>query len=294
MDVDSLKAFVFVARFESFSLAAEQLHLTQPAVSKRIAALELELGAALFDRINRHVHLTVAGQSLLPRAESILADVTAAKQAIRDLSGQIRGELRIATSHHIGLHKLPPILRRFSQRYEKVNLQIEFLDSEIAHSRVLEGSCELAVVTLAPAPTENLITEPLWQDPLVFVTHRQSPPPPPMDLLQLSEAPAILPDLATFTGRLVKALFDQHKLGISLNMSTNYLETIKMMVSVGLGWSVLPKSMLDEHLSEIPVPGVSLSRTLGLVLHRKRHRSRSATALADLLRQASTDAGQPG
>lgn len=289
MDIDGLKAFLFVARCGSFSGAAAQLHLTQPAISKRIAALETELDTPLFDRINRRVHLTTAGQSLLPRAESILAEITAAKNAINDLSGDVRGELRIATSHHIGLHKLPPILRRFSQRYGNVNLQIEFLDSEVAHTRVLEGHCELAVVTLAPTPADNLLTEPLWQDPLVFVTHHQVPAPTPTDLRQLSQAAAILPDLATFTGRIVKSLFDQHGLSISLNMSTNYLETIKMMVSVGLGWSVLPRSMLDEHLSEIPIPAVTLNRTLGLVLHSRRHRSRAAEALAGLLREASAE-----
>ncbi len=289
MDVDGLKAFLFVARSGSFSVAANQLHLTQPAISKRIAVLEAELGTPLFDRISRRVHLTIAGQSLLPWAESILAEITAAKKAINDLSGEVRGELRIATSHHIGLHKLPPILRRFSQRFANVNLQIEFLDSEIAHTRVLEGHCELAVVTLAPVPTDNLLTEPLWQDPLVFVTHHQEPGPAPTDLRQLSQVAAILPDLATFTGRLVKALFNQHGLTISVNMSTNYLETIKMMVSVGLGWSVLPRSMLDEHLCEIPVPQVTLNRTLGLVLHSRRHRSRAAAALIGLLREASAE-----
>lgn len=284
MDTDLLKAFLAVAHTSSFSVAAERLHLTQPAISKRIAALETELTTPLFDRIGRRVQLTFAGRLLQPRAESILADLAAARQSITDLAGQVRGDLRLATSHHIGLHKLPPILRQFSVQHAAVNLQIEFLDSEVAHARVLEGTCELAIVTLAPRPQEHLIFEPLWKDPLVFVTQKTPGKLQAVDLSDLSQLPAILPDLGTFTGRLVKSLFDRHQLTLSLNMTTNYLETIKMLVSVGLGWSVLPESMLDDHIMSLPVRNAQLFRTLGMVYHRRRHLSNAATAFMDMLR----------
>src|SRR5690606_16429107 len=166
-----------------------------------------------------------------------------------------------------------------------VNLQIEFLDSEVAHARVLEGSCELAIVTLAPQTQNYLISEPLWNDPLVFVTQRLKNELQPVDLAELSISPAILPDLGTFTGRLVKSLFDRHELPLTLNMTTNYLETIKMLVSVGLGWSVLPESMLDEHIMLLPVRNARLHRTLGMVYHRRRHLSNAACAFMDMLRR---------
>lgn len=284
MDTEQLKAFLVVAQTSSFSAAADRLHLTQPAISKRIAALESELNTPLFDRVGRRVQMTSAGHLLQPRAESVLADLAAARQSITDLAGQVRGELRLATSHHIGLHKLPPILRQFSREHSPVNLQIAFLDSEVAHARVLEGSCELAVVTLAPQPQKFLISEPLWNDPLVFVTQRTDKVLRPVDLEELSHAPAILPDLGTYTGRLVKSLFDQRQLTLSLNMATNYLETIKMLVSVGLGWSVLPASMLDDHIMPLPVRNAGITRTLGMVYHRRRHLSNAATAFMTMLR----------
>src|SRR5690625_1031991 len=108
LDTQSLQAFLAVAESDSFSRAAEQLHLTQPAVSKRIATLETQIGARLFDRIGRRVTLTEAGQILLPRARQILIMVDDSRRALTNLEGQIAGSLTLATSHHVGLHRLPP------------------------------------------------------------------------------------------------------------------------------------------------------------------------------------------
>ena len=283
MDLDNLKAFIGVARRKSFSLASEDLFITQPAVSKRVAALEAQIGASLFDRLGKNIQLTQAGRVLLPRAEQIVRQLEEARQEIADLSGDVRGELKVATSHHLGLHKLPPVLRAFASAYPLVNLKFEFLDSEIALERVQRGLCELAVVTLAPEPIEQLEFEILWQDQLRFVTSLNSELPDNTNLLTLSEAPAILPDLSTYTGRLVKRCFNERHLPLSINMTTNYLETIKMMVSVGLGWSVLPESMLDDHIRPLRLGGVSLTRDLGVARHHKRQLSNAAEAFYDVL-----------
>ncbi len=284
MDIDHLKAFLAVADCQSFSLAANKLYLTQPAISKRIAGLEEKLGSPLFDRVGKQIQLTQAGAALLPRATVILNLMNEARQAMADLAGEVSGELQVATSHHLGLHKLPPVLRVFSKLYPNVNLKFEFLDSEVAIEKVLKGSCELAIVTLPPNPIEHIELESLWPDPLVFVSHNDASYRHINTLKQLSEMPAILPDLTTYTGRLVKNCFDQHGLALNINMSTNYLETIKMMVSVGLGWSVLPESMLDQQVCKIPVKQITLERLLGTAKHEKRHLSNAATALIDVLR----------
>ena len=128
MELDNLKAFVAIAENKSFSIAAEKLFITQPAISKRLSALEQSVGAALIDRATRDIRLTPAGIALLPRAESILQSIALAKREIDDLAGDVKGELRVATSHHLGLHKLPPVLRAFSSAYPLVNLRFEFLD----------------------------------------------------------------------------------------------------------------------------------------------------------------------
>lgn len=284
MELENLRAFLSVARFKSFSLAADDLCITQPAVSKRIAALEQAVDTVLFDRLGKTIQLTQAGRALLPRAEQIVRQLDEAKRALADLSGEVKGELRVATSHHVGLHKLPPVLRAFASNYPKVNLKFEFLDSEVALERVHRGQCELAVVTLAPDPIDQLELEPLWQDNMRFVTSLDSDLSTNTNLLALSESPAILPDLSTYTGRLVKRCFDDRNLPLTINMTTNYLETIKMMVSVGLGWSVLPESMVDEQIRPLRLGGVVLTRRLGVARHQRRQLSNAAEAFYEVLR----------
>ncbi len=287
MDTQNLKAFLTVAAQGSFSQAASLLHLTQPAVSKRVAALEQAVGHALFHRVNRRVELTQAGVLLQQRALLILQTLEDARQALADLDGEVSGELRVATSHHVGLHKLPPVLHEFVRRYPRVNLKFEFLDSEIAYQRVAKGDCELAVVTLGPSPHPLLSERTLWPDPLVFVASKAlfNSIPGDITLAHLSKLPAILPDVSTYTGRLVKACFDEHGLPLNITMATNYLETIKMLVTVGLGWSLLPQTLVDEQLMELNLPLV-ISRDLGVITHPKRTLTNAAKAFLELLEAA--------
>jgi len=143
MDTAALTAFLEVARSASFSQAAEQLHLTQPAVSKRISGLEESLGVSLFDRVGRQVSLTEAGRALLPRAQQLLLDLEDMKRAVGNLSGPVTGTLKVGTSHHIGLHRLPPALPRLLQRSTgRCGWTCAFIDSEEAYDAVLAGDLE--------------------------------------------------------------------------------------------------------------------------------------------------------
>jgi DNA-binding transcriptional LysR family regulator len=285
MDTQNLQAFLLVAEHASFSRAAEKLHLTQPAVSKRVAGLEQQLGTALFDRIGRRVSLTEAGAALLPHAQAIWHGLGQAEQSIRDLSGDIGGRLLLGTSHHIGLHRLPPILRQFSTTYPKVKLDIEFMDSEQAYEQIMQGAVELAVVTLAPQIDANMVAEPIWPDPLDFMVAEDHPlaSEKEVTLHTLSEHPAVLPGLNTYTGQIAKQLFDQQGLKLNVAMSTNYLETVRMMASVGLGWTILPRSMLFPPLCTVTVPAHTPQRVLGYIYHRGRSLSNAAQAFIEEL-----------
>jgi DNA-binding transcriptional LysR family regulator len=280
MDIQHLKAFLLVAEHSSFSVAAEQLGLTQPAVSKRVATLEQQLATPLFDRIGRRVRLTEAGRALLPHARSITQGLDQALQSIEDLSGDVAGRLRLATSHHIGLHRLPPVLRRFSGDYPDVALDIDFMDSEQAYDEVTRGNVELAVVTLAPEVDPSLVARTVWPDPLDFMAPAGHPlcQVEPLDLAHLCQYPVILPGGGTYTGQIVRALFERRGLKLDIALSTNYLETIRMMASVGLGWTLLPRSMLKPPLNVLQVPGESPSRSLGLIYHHRRSLSNAARA----------------
>lgn len=290
MDTQLLQAFAAVAENGSFSEAAEELHLTQPAVSKRIALLESQLDCSLFDRISRQVTLTEAGRALLPHAQTVLQELRAAKRHIQDLRGGVTGLLTMGISHHMGLHRLPDVLKKFTQQYPEVRLDIDFLDSEEAYERVFLGEVELGVITLAPEEKISLQQIPIWKDELVVTIARNHPlaksslsSKKGVNAKALSEYRAILPGLNTYTGRIVKALFEEQKLPLDVSMSTNYLETIKVMVSIGLGWSVLPKTLIDETLCGLNLSGLKMSRNLGVVMHRERSLSNAANAFLSLL-----------
>ncbi|MER2528378.1 MAG: LysR family transcriptional regulator [Candidatus Competibacter denitrificans] len=290
MDIASLHAFVTIADNGTFSSAADRLHVSQPAVSKRVATLEEELNVRLFDRLGRTVRLTEAGTLLLPRARRILAEVADGRRALRNLTGIVTGTLTLATSHHIGLHRLPPVLRTFTARYPQVRLDMRFMDSEVACGVVLRGEVELAIVTLPPIIEAPLEASPLWLDPLVIVAARTHPLAqlPIVSMAQLAKHPAILPSEATFTRRIFAEELARLGVDISVAFATNYLETIKMMVAVGLGWSVLPRTMLDGDLVEIPLVGFRLQRMLGVIRHTGHTLSNAAGALLAILHDQST------
>lgn len=287
MDSHELSAFLEVAASGSFSTAAERLHLTQPAVSKRIAALENRLKRPLFDRIGRRVTLTDAGNTLLPYARRVLQEIEDGRRALSRLSVEIVGRLSIGTSHHIGLHRLPPVLKAYTQRFPDVDLDIHFMDSEDACEAVLAGSLELGIVTLPLSPLPNLEQRRVWPDPLsvVAAAEHELALKQSVTLRQLANYPAVLPDDATYTHRIIRDALQTHGIAPRVRLATNYMETLKMLVAIGLGWSVLPTSMLDDSIRALPVRGLDLSRELGVVWHQRRTQSAPAHALVNLLLQ---------
>ena len=280
MDFNSLRAFAAVGELGSFSAAGRDLHLSQPAISKRITLLEDRLGTRLFLRTGHGIRLTQAGATLLPLARSILSDVDAAERTVQNLAGNVAGPLSIVTNHHIGLWRLPAVLKRFAGDHPEVRLDLRFTDSEPAHQLVQDGAVELGIVTLAPERQAQLDTLPLWQDTLRVVVGRQHELAGVEDarLADLAKHRAVLPDLSTYTGRLVRERMAE--LGLTLRdvVTTNYLETLRMMAETGLGWSLLPETMLGSELRTIDVPEFTLSRQLGLIHHRRRTPSNAAQA----------------
>ena len=296
MELAALQAFVAVAESGSFSRAADALFLTQPAVSKRIAALEEDVRGRLFDRMARSVHLTEAGEALLPHARRVLAEVEASRQAVADLGGTVAGRLRIGTSHHVGLHRLPPILRAYTARFPDVELDLHFMDSEQACFAVERGELELAVVTLPEMPPDTLSVEVLWPDPLDFFAAPGHPlaDRERVEAPDLAAWPAILPAPTTFTRRIVAEALRPWGLNLRVALETNYLETIKMMVSVGLGWSALPRTMNHGELVALATPDFRLERRLGLVTRVGRTPGNAAEAFVDTARdQARADRTAP-
>ncbi len=285
METQNLVTFIAVAESGSFTQAAESLHLSQPAVSKRITALEEQVGQPLLDRVGRQVTLTDAGRTLLPYAKKVLQDLEDGRRALSHLHEKVAGRLSIGTSHHIGLHRLPPVLRAFTQQYPDVDLDIHFMDSEVACQAVLAGKLELGIVTLPTQPLPQLQQRAVWDDPLSVVVAPGHPllEKPRARLEDLAGHPAVLPDEATYTHRIVTRALQEHGLVPRIRLATNYLETLKMLVGIGLGWSVLPDSMIDGSIRQLPIPQLALHRELGAVWHERRTLSGAGMALLGCL-----------
>ncbi len=276
MNIEDLQAFLSVAEHASFSQAAQALHLTQPAVSKRIAALETQLDARLFDRIGRQVSLTEAGRALREHARRIVNEIEDSRRAIRNLSGKISGPLKLATSHHISLHRLPPVLHAYTREYPQVQLDLSFMDSELACRAVEQGALELALVTLPPEGATILTLIEIWTDRLVLAAGPEHPlsKAKRIDAKTLARHPAILPARGTYTRALIDTTLAIGQLETCLE--THYLETIKMLVGVGLGWSLLPENMLEAELRPADGDHIVVERRLGVVHHPMRTLSNAA------------------
>lgn len=287
MDISALQAFIAVARYESFSKASDQLHVTQPAISKRVASLEEELDTQLFNRIARQISLTEAGKQLLPKAQDLVNQAEDMQRYASNLSDDISGNLSVAIAHHIGLHRMPPILKAFNLLHPNVTLDIRFEDSDKAYTGVEHGDIEFAVVTLPQFVPNKLKKETVWVDDLDIMVSKDHvlANEPLLDLDVLSTFPCVLTSSDTETHQVIYREFEQRGLRMNVQMQTNNLETLKMLTNAGLGWSLLPKTMSSKELRALDV-GLTLSRDLGLVFHERRSLSNAALALRSLIQSS--------
>lgn len=288
MDIQNIRAFLMVAETQSFSRAAEKLFITQPAISKRIATLETSLDCKLFDRLGKRVQLTQAGESLIPSYQRILAEISESERIISTLRTEISGHLKFGTSHHIGLHRLPPILREYTRQNPGVELDIQFMDSEQAADLILKGSIELALITLPDDIEKPLQLIPIWTDRMQCVVARDHTlaQHKNVTLKELSEHGVLLQSQSTHTRDIIDQALKLHS-DIKIIMESNYLETIKAMIQNGLGWGVLPDSMLDDSLQVLHIKGVNMERHLGVLLHASRTLSSPANALLEILKKCA-------
>ena len=285
MNLAAFEAFVKVMETGSISIAAEHLFITQPAVTKRIHSLEDYFGVKLFESAGRGVQATHASHSLLPKVKSWLNELGDIHHTLSHEQGEVRGKLKIGTSHHIGLHQLPLHLKKYVQLFPDVKLDVHFVDSEQAHEQVLAGDLELAFLTLPPQGDERLRYITLWNDPLVFVVAPFHPLAQKQNLKleDLIEYPSLLPAAQTYTSQITLAEFEKKGLKPKITMSNNPLESIRMLVSIGLGWSVLPKTLLNHDLQQLHIP-LEMNRQLGMVWHPARTQSRAVQELIEMMK----------
>jgi len=285
LDINNLKAFIEVADKRSFSRSAESLHLTQPAVSKRIAALETELSARLFDRVGRSVHLTEAGEVLLPSARQISAELDRIEDVICNLGKGVSGKLSIGTSAHIGIHRLPPILKTFREEFPDVEIDINFDSSQTALQAVSDGLVEMGLCALHDKVDSKLQEIEIWNDDLAIVVGTNHPLATEkfVDIELLMKCPAVLPAKSSPTRKTLESALVALNAQASVSLEAADLETIRTMVSIGFGWGCLPNTMVDESLVTLDVSELRLHRRISLVRQYDRTLSRAAQAFVETL-----------
>jgi DNA-binding transcriptional LysR family regulator len=172
--------------------------------------------------------------------------------------------------------------------YPDVMLDIRFMDSEAACKSVLTGELQLAIVTLPPTgELEKIAVTKVWPDPLVFAAGPDHPLAELNNptLADLATWPAVLPSRTTYTRRILEQAMTDHDLVLNVSMSTNYLETLKMLAGIGLGWSLIPASMLDATVVALNVQTLRLQRELGIVVHQDRSLSNAEQAMIKVCQQ---------
>jgi len=289
VDINNLSAFIAVADKKSFSRSAESLKLTQPAVSKRIAALETELNTKLFDRIGRSVHLTEAGHMLLPSARQISAELARIEDVICNLGKEISGRLTLGTTEYIGTHKLPGILRKFRELFPMVEIDVKFAPSESTLSAVEDGTLELALcaqpISRRMTANPKLQTEDIWSDHLVTVAACDHPLHGEHTITAevLARSPALLPNKQLMTRSAIDEKLAIHELSPTVAVEANDFETLRSMASIGLGWTYLPDFMVDDSLTVLDNRDLELEYVVTLARNRERTLSRAAQAFMESL-----------
>jgi len=268
LDTQQLLTFLAIAETGTFSAAAARLHVSQPAVSKRLSLLEQRLGFTLFDRLGQRVVLTYRGERLLPAVRQIQRDLDDIAAAAQLGDERLSGRLALSLSHYCGLQLLPGVLEAFSTRYPDVLLDLSFHDSERAIEQVAVGDVSLAYATLPPRLDERVTAKVLWRETLQpVVAERHCPPGRGADLYSTGERlPLILPAEATSTRTAIDRWLDDCGLTPPAVIEINQLESIAVLAATGVGWAVIPATLQRPGLVSLPGQACPLpSRELGLI-----------------------------
>jgi DNA-binding transcriptional LysR family regulator len=288
IDLDQLRAFVAVAEAQSLTRATETLHLSLPAVSRRLSALEDELGVALLARSTRRVALTQTGREFLPRARRLLDELEESLLGIRETAARRRGLVTIACIPTAAYYFLPATLADFARRFPNVRVRVMDLSADGVTDAVATGGVEFGI-GMEGAVHPEVEFRPLRRDPFVLACRRDHPLAKKRSLRWADLQNETLVGVSRRSGnRLIldRALLPR---GIQPNWryEAEHLSTSLGLVEAGLGVAVVPRLALprDPHpvLVARPLTDPKIERATGVVLRRGAVPGPAARALLDLL-----------
>jgi DNA-binding transcriptional LysR family regulator len=274
IDSRQLRAFVILARTGSFTRTARELHLSQPAVSHSIKALEAEMRCRLLDRVGKSMNLTQAGEQFLAHAKKILLEMDAAREQLEQLGKWGHGRLRLGTSSTACQYILPAVLREFKESFPQCVIQIEPGDTPDALELLHDNRIDLALA-LEPQGETQLEFRPLFTDELQFMV---SPLHPWARAGQAGHAEIkrqnfILYTRTSYLSEMVEEYFRREDIVLATSFELGNMEAIKELVKLGLGVSILAPWVAQKELAEgslcaLPLGRRKLKRRWG-ILHRK-------------------------
>lgn len=278
MDIRQMQYLIEVARFKSFTKAAEALYITQPTISKTIKSMEDELGVVLFDRVGKKIVLTDAGQIIVGQAQQIVTSFQNLVAELDDLRNLKKGHIRIGLPPMVGSSFFPKVIGQFHQKYPDISIQLFEDGAKKVESDVVGGALDVGVIVL-PATAEELSSFPFVEEKLNLVVH-PSHPLAERQAAELSELAqdgfVLFREDFTLHDRIInecaKAGFQPHVI-----YESSQWDLISEMVAVGLGITLLPETICrevdDERVRIIPLVKPIIPWKLGIVWRDDRYLS---------------------
>jgi len=293
-----MEVFRAVATTLSFSMAARQVHLSQPALSAAIRKLEHQLDASLFDRSTRHVTLTPVGSELLSAVESVFGNIEAAMGGVADFVAGRRGRLSVAATPSLAAAFLPEVVAAFETRHPGIGLQLHDVLSDHAIAMVREGRADLALAPRSPAD-EGLAQRALFKDSLMLLCRSDHPLAAARSTTWRTVLPHRLIGLKgnSSVRQLIEAAYIEQGSTLRPAFEVENASTLIGFVANGLGVGVLPLSLLPlVRVGQVTYRRITkpeLHRTVCVITARGRALSPSAQAFVELcLRMAAGRSGK--
>ena len=251
MDIHHLKVFRAAARASSFTLAGQEVYLSQSTVSLHIKELEEELGCELFIRSRKRVSLSDAGRALLPYVDRIFAELANAELAAREFSTSRRGTIRLGTGDTPLIYLLPKVLAKFRKRFPLIEVLVTTEVTEVVLQQLLARTIDLGIVMSPAEALKSVQALPLYEEELVFIlaAEHSLARKPALTGDDLSKLPFISHLRGTALRTVQQEYFDKLSVHPQIILELENIEAIKSIVRAGMGSALVPLCCASEPFS---------------------------------------------
>ncbi|HTD86330.1 MAG TPA: LysR family transcriptional regulator [Candidatus Binatia bacterium] len=295
MQIESLKVFCDLAETESFTKAAQVNKVTQSAVSQTIGALEKKFKSLLIERSKKNFRLTPEGDVLYEYSKKILGTYESLTSKLQEIENVVSGSIRVATIYSIGLHILPPYLKRFLKSYPSVNLHVEYRRANQVYDDVIGNVVDLGLVAY-PVADEKLVTVPIRKEPLVLICHPQHPlakqKAVKLKALEGQKFISFEPDIPT--RKALDKLFKDQRVTVETTMEFDNVETVKRAVEIDSGIAIVPQETIrqevaNQSLAAVQLENGQLFRPLAVIHKKSRVLSPAIKQFVALLKEPAEE-----